>query len=70
MESKSRGIIPRNITFLCVKAAPIILFSKIRTGQDFGSQISLNIVKEIVVVDELDKGHISRRPPSVEDNLR
>ena len=40
------------------------------TGEDFGSQISLNIVKEIVVVDELDKGHISRRPPSVEDNLR
>ena len=32
-------------------------------------KISLNIVKEISEVDELDKGNISGRQPSVEDDL-
>ena len=37
----------------------LILPSKIFTGQEFGSQISLNIVKEVIEVDELNKGNIS-----------
>ena len=28
-------------------------------GQEFGSQISLNIVKEVIEVDELDEGNTS-----------
>ena len=43
---------------------------KILTGQEFGSQISLNIVDEVIEVDEVDEGNISGRLPFVEDNLR
>ena len=37
----------------------LIWLSKILTGQEFGSQISLNIVNEVIQVDELDDGNIS-----------
>ena len=43
---------------------------KVRDGdrrQEFGSQISLSIVKEIIEVDDLNQGSISGRQPSVED---
>ena len=36
-----------------------IWLSKILTGQKFDSQISLNIVKEVIEGEELDKGNIS-----------
>ena len=32
---------------------------KILNGQEFGSQISLNIIDEVIEVDELNKGNIS-----------
>ena len=39
----------------------LIRLSKILTGEEFGSQISLpdGIVNEVIEVDELDKGNIS-----------
>ena len=56
---------------------PITTFSII--VHEFGSQkflpdwnvalISLNIVKDIIELDELDEGNISGRRPSVEDKL-
>ena len=36
-----------------------IWFPKILTRQEFGSQISLNIVDEVIYVDELNEGNIS-----------
>ena len=46
---------------------------KVRVGdrrQEFGSQISLSIVKAIIEVNELSKGNISGRHTSVEDKLQ
>ena len=42
---------------------------KILTGQEFGSQISLNIVDEVIEVDKVDKYKISGRQPLVENTL-
>ena len=35
-----------------------IWFPKLLTRKEFGSQISLNIVDEVIEVDELDKGNM------------
>ena len=52
-----------------------IWLSKILTGHEFGSQISLNIVNEVIEVDDLDEGNMWNSPfggrrPLVEDYLR
>ena len=52
-----------------------IWLPKILTAQEFSSQISLNIVDEVIEVDELDKGNMWKMTfggtrPLVEDDLQ
>ena len=62
----SQGVLVGLPTFLTQSPSNYNLFyhtriwlSKILTGQKFDSQISLNIVKEVIEGEELDKGNIS-----------
>ena len=52
--------ITRTVT---IKLQPCLFYTnlapKILTGQEFGSQKSLNIVDKVIEVDEVDEGNIS-----------